>query len=113
MPREYRPPENVYRLPDLFPGARLRRPLNDRRGINKCCIVPVDLLVHSQEGCWKRGRRFTIIHDRPGRCPGACDVPQVITASTERHPSAADRKSTRLNSSHHSTSYAVFCLKKK
>src|SRR5438067_5618872 len=26
---------------------------------------------------------------------------------------AADRKSTRLNSSHVSTSYAVFCLKKK
>src|SRR5574337_1794348 len=24
-----------------------------------------------------------------------------------------DRKSTRLNSSHHSNSYAVFCLKKK
>src|SRR5574337_1352561 len=41
----------------------------------------------------------------------------------ERTPSAAqihirchakqDRKSTRLNSSHHSISYAVFCLKKK
>src|SRR5690348_17697585 len=30
------------------------------------------------------------------------------------HPSAAvDRKSTRLNSSHPSISYAVFCLKKK
>src|SRR5574337_1427528 len=28
-------------------------------------------------------------------------------------PNAADRKSTRLNSSHHSISYAVFCLKKK
>src|SRR5574337_882359 len=26
---------------------------------------------------------------------------------------AGDRKSTRLNSSHHSISYAVFCLKKK
>src|SRR5574338_944524 len=26
---------------------------------------------------------------------------------------AADRKSTRLNSSHHGISYAVFCLKKK
>src|SRR5574337_1682081 len=26
---------------------------------------------------------------------------------------ATDRKSTRLNSSHHSISYAVFCLKKK
>src|SRR5438067_2757111 len=28
-------------------------------------------------------------------------------------PSAVDRKSTRLNSSHVSISYAVFCLKKK
>src|SRR5574337_865630 len=27
--------------------------------------------------------------------------------------SVQDRKSTRLNSSHHSISYAVFCLKKK
>src|SRR5699024_12500524 len=30
-----------------------------------------------------------------------------------RQPSASDRKSTRLNSSHVSISYAVFCLKKK
>src|SRR5690242_21515488 len=29
------------------------------------------------------------------------------------HARAADRKSTRLNSSHMSISYAVFCLKKK
>src|SRR3712207_7185202 len=28
-------------------------------------------------------------------------------------PSTADRKSTRLNSSHANISYAVFCLKKK
>src|SRR5690625_6255861 len=28
-------------------------------------------------------------------------------------PSSADRKSTRLNSSHVAISYAVFCLKKK
>src|SRR3712207_7517470 len=28
-------------------------------------------------------------------------------------PTAADRKSTRLNSSHANISYAVFCLKKK
>src|SRR5688572_31375146 len=28
-------------------------------------------------------------------------------------PAAADRKSTRLNSSHSQISYAVFCLKKK
>src|SRR6266481_7542185 len=29
------------------------------------------------------------------------------------HPGRRDRKSTRLNSSHSSISYAVFCLKKK
>src|SRR5699024_11964769 len=31
----------------------------------------------------------------------------------ERHAGLQDRKSTRLNSSHVSISYAVFCLKKK
>src|SRR2546427_1177400 len=31
----------------------------------------------------------------------------------ERHAREADRKSTRLNSSHSQISYAVFCLKKK
>src|SRR5947209_15578892 len=30
-----------------------------------------------------------------------------------REPAEADRKSTRLNSSHANISYAVFCLKKK
>src|SRR6202000_3580480 len=33
--------------------------------------------------------------------------------SRANSPVQADRKSTRLNSSHPSTSYAVFCLKKK
>src|SRR6266704_6117152 len=33
--------------------------------------------------------------------------------SARRHALELDRKSTRLNSSHVSTSYAVFCLKKK
>src|SRR5690625_6710995 len=34
-------------------------------------------------------------------------------SSVERLVQAADRKSTRLNSSHVAISYAVFCLKKK
>src|SRR6266498_4742654 len=34
-------------------------------------------------------------------------------ASWPRAPKTADRKSTRLNSSHVRISYAVFCLKKK
>src|SRR5438309_10751862 len=36
----------------------------------------------------------------------------VLTGVMPYHP-AGDRKSTRLNSSHSSISYAVFCLKKK
>src|SRR3712207_8275405 len=34
-------------------------------------------------------------------------------ASSRRRSTRADRKSTRLNSSHANISYAVFCLKKK
>src|SRR3712207_8531839 len=34
-------------------------------------------------------------------------------ASAAAPPRSADRKSTRLNSSHANISYAVFCLKKK
>src|SRR5690348_17359397 len=41
--------------------------------------------------------------------PGAPD----LHSRPEDLPQAEDRKSTRLNSSHPSISYAVFCLKKK
>src|SRR5204862_5736355 len=34
-------------------------------------------------------------------------------ADVAKHPGEIDRKSTRLNSSHVESSYAVFCLKKK
>src|SRR5207245_3579703 len=37
----------------------------------------------------------------------------VNVSFTYAWPTASDRKSTRLNSSHGSISYAVFCLKKK
>src|SRR5438876_7472288 len=43
-----------------------------------------------------------------GQAPAA-DTSSVTAAA----PSQPDRKSTRLNSSHPSISYAVFCLKKK
>src|SRR5690348_17653502 len=43
------------------------------------------------------------------------DLPaeEVIAQDRKRLVVDADRKSTRLNSSHPSISYAVFCLKKK
>src|SRR2546430_6957813 len=37
----------------------------------------------------------------------------VLRSSDSGHACTADRKSTRLNSSHSQISYAVFCLKKK
>src|SRR3989442_5355187 len=40
-------------------------------------------------------------------------VPVAPAACGLKRPGAADRKSTRLNSSHVRISYAVFCLKKK
>src|SRR5437763_9419052 len=54
---------------------------------------------------------------------GRADVPEIVGAAGAAPPDvapaveveigAADRKSTRLNSSHRCISYAVFCLKKK
>src|SRR2546422_10126883 len=38
---------------------------------------------------------------------------QPVARESAKFGSAADRKSTRLNSSHGYISYAVFCLKKK
>src|SRR5438876_12283483 len=59
-----------------------------------------------------RGSRLGLVSLRAPRqprafFPGDLDLPRFVCAAV------ADRKSTRLNSSHPSISYAVFCLKKK
>src|SRR5207248_6965502 len=76
-----------------------------------------------------RGRRFGLVREsgrlldgaaerepgRPGRRsdgPGA-DGLQPVPNRRRRPLPFLDRKSTRLNSSHRTISYAVFCLKKK
>src|SRR4051794_41744027 len=56
-----------------------------------------------------------VVADRPGLQPGAQGGREVagdLRAWLQPRP-VRDRKSTRLNSSHPSISYAVFCLKKK
>src|SRR5690348_18076477 len=53
-----------------------------------------------------------ISHRRTTRRRAPSSVQLRIDTTSER-PSGTDRKSTRLNSSHPSISYAVFCLKKK
>src|SRR3712207_8313944 len=54
---------------------------------------------------------------RRARRPGCADGARVTlggaAADGVRRDQRADRKSTRLNSSHANISYAVFCLKKK
>src|SRR4051812_49611391 len=62
----------------------------------------------------------TLFRSRPrSRLTGPVRVPdrgllgQVLGARLLLHCPSRDRKSTRLNSSHMSISYAVFCLKKK
>src|SRR2546430_6448698 len=46
-----------------------------------------------------------------GFCQPSCCKCGEVSRAVSRRP--ADRKSTRLNSSHSQISYAVFCLKKK
>src|SRR5437867_10729719 len=43
----------------------------------------------------------------------ACRIRRALRRGTRRPCVRGDRKSTRLNSSHRTISYAVFCLKKK
>src|SRR6266705_3776062 len=47
------------------------------------------------------------------RSPAGAARQRGQPAPLHRRPAAGDRKSTRLNSSHRTISYAVFCLKKK
>src|SRR5690348_18005903 len=49
----------------------------------------------------------------PGEPLGELHVRAVPVLGVDRRAVRGDRKSTRLNSSHPSISYAVFCLKKK
>src|SRR5699024_12799912 len=69
---------------------------------------------------------YTTLFRSRGPQPAPClsgPAPAVLTAArpdsprpvlpAPRESGRADRKSTRLNSSHVSISYAVFCLKKK
>src|SRR2546430_9979666 len=52
-------------------------------------------------------------HGALGDAEDARDLGVRVALHVEQHDRHADRKSTRLNSSHSQISYAVFCLKKK
>src|SRR3712207_9018555 len=84
-----RPPRST-----LFPYTTLFRSTRMRP------LIPALLvLLWSPPGAWGQA------------APQLTRPPQVLTAVAAEYP--ADRKSTRLNSSHAHISYGVFCLKKK
>src|SRR3712207_7677399 len=72
-----------------------------------CTLSLHDALPISAPPDGRRGQRA--VPAEHGRGAGAGAAGPVVRPG----PGAADRKSTRLNSSHANTSYAVFCLKKK
>src|SRR3712207_8213392 len=97
-----RPPRST-----LFPYTTLFR----SRGWSRGAEVFVDLGVIEQrlypKDCESQDK--SQCNEKNGDRPKRGIAPQA-----PGHPdSSADRKSTRLNSSHANISYAVFCLKKK
>src|SRR5690625_1410298 len=64
--------------------------------------VSAEVTATDYEGIMSEGRTLAKIHDNV-----VVKVPLILDGIK------ADRKSTRLNSSHVAISYAVFCLKKK
>src|SRR6266567_8439493 len=55
----------------------------------------------------------TLFRSAPPRCRGTDPLRRPTRCAAATPQGRADRKSTRLNSSHSQISYAVFCLKKK
>src|SRR3712207_7674215 len=92
-----RPPRST-----LFPYTTLFRSIRHRDQAVGVCRVADDQHLHvvGRAGVDRLPLRFE---------DAAVRLEQVGAL----HPRSADRKSTRLNSSHANISYAVFCLKKK
>src|SRR5690606_40211887 len=81
-------------------------PISRRRTVPRAALAAAAAAAARLPPAAVAGRRSAARRHHPHRCPPG--------AATSRPRCArADRKSTRLNSSHVKISYAVFCLKKK
>src|SRR5438309_6342582 len=89
-----RPPRST-----LFPYTTLFRSIEASSSIASTLFGALDYLTSFPYGCTEQTM--------------SSFLPNVIVAQALKDVPTADRKSTRLNSSHSSISYAVFCLKKK
>src|SRR5258708_24561077 len=94
-----RPPRST-----LFPYTTLFRSQSmnvnpDQADTSKGTSVPVQRIIVADVQGWRKRSLVTLFDVSPDKFNEVLEV--------------ADRKSTRLNSSHQIISYAVFCLKKK
>src|SRR5690606_19668561 len=90
-------------------------------------VQDIDVVINAVGILREKGdQKFDTLHHRAPaalfRAAAAAGVPRIVQVSalgadedavSPYHLSKKDRKSTRLNSSHVKSSYAVFCLKKK
>src|SRR5207245_8450301 len=82
----------------LFPYTTLFRSNREEKGRDWILVLE----------CWERLQQTIRSYAGDERCQRR--ILRMVCCSRSQH---SDRKSTRLNSSHGSISYAVFCLKKK
>src|SRR5690242_21610129 len=76
-------------------------------------LFPYTTLFRSHVVHQQQGRGGTGGPDGKEEPVSSADLPLLQKDRAHRGRQQSDRKSTRLNSSHMSISYAVFCLKKK
>src|SRR5436189_1546452 len=93
-----RPPTST-----LFPYTTLFRSAH-----GALVLQPTGALSYTPTPGFAGADSFTYRAVSQSGLPATATVTITVTAAP-----AKDRKSTRLNSSHRCTSYAVFCLKKK
>src|SRR6266540_3757764 len=100
------------RLPQGVPGGELA----DRGPVRRRLWV---ILLPGSQRLRAAPQRGSVVDGVPVLRPGTAAVAEGILASgpvpgpRQAQEDPGDRKSTRLNSSHITISYAVFCLKKK
>src|SRR2546430_10508026 len=73
----------------------------------------LDQLGLGQAEVLRDGRRRRVGSEEHRAAQAEAERTGAEPAGAERDAPAADRKSTRLNSSHSQISYALFCLQKK
>src|SRR5690349_24248691 len=88
----------------LFPYTTLFRSVYCHRGVSRCC---------SSRCCHARARHGGQYPQSEERGSHHSCIRSHAHSADPVRDHVADRKSTRLNSSHVEISYAVFCLKKK